>query len=94
MQYISKRENYDFYSLLTAFVGSSGIPCWYRKFMLSAILSPLATVFHVQADQITWLVSAYALAYTLAAPIIGFYQIELIDEKLCLWLFCYYHSIV
>jgi len=54
------------------------------EFMLSAILSPLATVFHVQADQITWLVSAYALAYTLAAPIIGFLSDRIDRRKIVL----------
>lgn len=50
------------------------------EFMLSAILSPLANVFHVQPDQIAWLISAYALAYTLAAPIIG-YLSDRIDKR-------------
>ncbi|MEX6144825.1 MFS transporter [Providencia hangzhouensis] len=54
------------------------------EFMLSAILSPLATVFHVQPDQITWLVSAYALAYTLAAPIIGFLSDRIDRRKIVL----------
>lgn len=54
------------------------------EFMLSAILSPLANVFHVQPDQIAWLISAYALAYTLAAPIIGFLSDRIDKRKIVL----------
>lgn len=42
------------------------------EFMLSAIMSPLAVIFNVQVQQILWLISAYALSYVLAAPIIGY----------------------
>lgn len=42
------------------------------EFMLSAIMSPLAVIFNVQVQQISWLISAYALSYVLAAPIIGY----------------------
>ncbi|WP_333986599.1 MFS transporter [Providencia huaxiensis] len=54
------------------------------EFMLSAIISPLAIVFHVQPEQITWLISAYALAYTLAAPIIGFLSDRIDRRKIVL----------
>lgn len=50
------------------------------EFMLSAILSPLAVVFDVHPEQITWLISAYALAYTLTAPIVG-YLSDRIDKR-------------
>ncbi|EPG7576711.1 MFS transporter [Providencia huaxiensis] len=54
------------------------------EFMLSAIISPLATVFNVRPEQITWLISAYALSYTLAAPIIGFLSDRIDRRKIVL----------
>ncbi|WZB72567.1 MFS transporter [Achromobacter xylosoxidans] len=46
------------------FVGAS-------EFMLSAMLDPLGRAFGVDSGQIAWLVSSYALAYALAAPVFG-----------------------
>ena len=51
-------------SMSVFFVGAS-------EFMLSAMLDPLGRAFGVDSGQITWLVSSYAFAYALAAPVFG-----------------------
>ena len=51
-------------SISVFFVGAS-------EFMLSAMLDPLGRAFGVDSGQIAWLVSSYALAYALAAPVFG-----------------------
>ncbi|HEM8305411.1 MFS transporter [Providencia rettgeri] len=50
------------------------------EFMLSSIMSPLALAFEVPSEQIPWLISSYALAYTLTAPLIG-YLSDRIDKR-------------
>lgn len=52
-------------ALAVFFVGAS-------EFMLSAMLAPLARVFAVSPARAAWLVSSYALAYALAAPVFGY----------------------
>lgn len=52
-------------ALAVFFVGAS-------EFMLSAMLAPLARVFAVAPARAAWLVSSYALAYALAAPVFGY----------------------
>lgn len=42
------------------------------EFMLSAILIPLSVAFDTDAVHIAWLISSYALAYAIAAPILGY----------------------
>lgn len=54
------------------------------EFMLSAIMFPLANVFNVQTSQISWLISAYALSYAVAAPIIGFFSDKMDKRKMLL----------
>ncbi|CCW32316.1 MFS transporter [Xenorhabdus nematophila] len=41
------------------------------EFMLSPMLRPLAEAFKTTTEQVTWLVSGYALAYACAAPVWG-----------------------
>lgn len=52
-------------ALAVFFVGAT-------EFMLSAMLLPLAAAFNTTPAQAAWLVSSYALAYALAAPVFGF----------------------
>ncbi|WP_369311161.1 MFS transporter [Providencia rettgeri] len=54
------------------------------EFMLSAIMAPLANAFKTQTQQISWLVSAYALSYAFAAPIIGFFSDKMDKRKILL----------
>ncbi|HDN2513633.1 TPA: MFS transporter, partial [Providencia rettgeri] len=54
------------------------------EFMLSAIMFPLANAFNVQALQISWLISAYALSYALAAPVVGFLSDKMDKRKMLL----------
>ncbi|EPL9568198.1 MFS transporter [Providencia rettgeri] len=54
------------------------------EFMLSAIMFPLANVFNVGTSQISWLISAYALSYAVAAPIIGFFSDRMDKRKMLL----------
>ena len=51
-------------SLSVFFVGAS-------EFMLAAMLNPLGAAFGTDTAQTTWLISSYALAYAIAAPILG-----------------------
>jgi predicted MFS family arabinose efflux permease len=52
------------FSLAVFFTGAT-------EFMLSPMLQPLATAFKTTPDKAAWLVSGYALAYALAAPVLG-----------------------
>ncbi|MGG4607175.1 MFS transporter [Providencia sp. Me31A] len=54
------------------------------EFMLSAIMSPLAVVFGVVPEQVSWLISVYAVAYTLAAPIVGYISDRIDKRKILL----------
>lgn len=54
------------------------------EFMLSAIMFPLANAFNVQALQISWLISAYAFSYALAAPVVGFFSDKMDKRKMLL----------
>lgn len=51
-------------SLSVFFVGAS-------EFMLAAMLNPLGAAFGTDTAQTTWLISSYALAYAIAAPVLG-----------------------
>ncbi|WP_156585656.1 MFS transporter [Ensifer sp. Root31] len=51
-------------ALAVFFVGAT-------EFMLSTMLSPLATAFDTTPAHASWLVSSYALSYAVAAPIFG-----------------------
>ncbi|MGN4073728.1 MFS transporter, partial [Burkholderia gladioli] len=51
-------------SLSVFFVGTG-------EFMLSAMLAPLGAAFGADTARVAWLVSAYALAYAIAAPLLG-----------------------
>lgn len=51
-------------ALAVFFVGAT-------EFMLSTMLSPLATAFATTPAHASWLVSSYALSYAVAAPIFG-----------------------
>ncbi|UXL05616.1 MFS transporter [Achromobacter xylosoxidans] len=51
-------------SLSVFFVGAS-------EFMLAPMLNPLADAFRASPAQAAWLVSSYAFAYAIAAPILG-----------------------
>ncbi|GAB1850269.1 hypothetical protein MyNCGM683_52640 [Achromobacter xylosoxidans] len=49
-------------SLSVFFVGAS-------EFMLAPMLNPLADAFRASPAQAAWLISSYAFAYAIAAPI-------------------------
>ncbi|WZB66808.1 MFS transporter [Achromobacter xylosoxidans] len=51
-------------SLSVFFVGAS-------EFMLAPMLNPLADAFRASPAQAAWLISSYAFAYAIAAPILG-----------------------
>ncbi|BET96854.1 MFS transporter [Xenorhabdus taiwanensis] len=63
------------FSLIVFFIGA-------MEFMLSPMLNPLADAFRTTPDKITWLVSGYALAYALAAPIFGWLSDRINRRKL------------
>lgn len=52
-------------SMSVFFVGAS-------EFMLSAMLNPLSIEFDTDSVRIAWLISSYAFAYAIAAPILGY----------------------
>jgi len=52
-------------SMSVFFVGAS-------EFMLSAMLNPLSVAFGTNSVRITWLISSYAFAYAIAAPLLGY----------------------
>ena len=60
-------------TLSVYFVGST-------EFMLSSMLSPLASAFKTSLEGAAWLVSSYACAYALAAPLFG-YLSDRIDRR-------------
>ncbi|NIF87201.1 MFS transporter [Burkholderia sp. Cy-637] len=51
-------------SLSVFFIGAG-------EFMLSTMLAPLGAAFRADTTRVAWLVSAYALAYAIAAPLLG-----------------------
>jgi predicted MFS family arabinose efflux permease len=51
-------------SISVFFVGAS-------EFMLSAMLNPLSVAFGTDSVHIAWLISSYAFAYAIAAPLLG-----------------------
>ncbi|MDN4574281.1 arabinose ABC transporter permease [Pandoraea cepalis] len=53
------------FSISVFFVGAS-------EFMLAAMLSPLGIAFGTDSTRITWLISSYAFAYAIAAPLLGY----------------------
>ncbi|MBD1226432.1 MFS transporter [Xenorhabdus griffiniae] len=63
------------FSLILFFIGA-------MEFMLSPMLNPLADAFRTTIDKVTWLVSGYALAYALAAPIFGWLSDRINRHKL------------
>nr|WP_306309222.1 MFS transporter [Xenorhabdus anantnagensis] len=63
------------FSLSVFFIGA-------MEFMLSPMLKPLADAFKTTTDKATWLVSGYALAYALAAPIFGWLSDRINRRKL------------
>lgn len=65
------------FSLIVFFIGAT-------EFMLSPMLKPLADAFRTTTDKVTWLVSCYALAYALAAPIFGWLSDRINRRKLLL----------
>ncbi|OKP08502.1 MFS transporter [Xenorhabdus thuongxuanensis] len=65
------------FSLIVFFIGAT-------EFMLSPMLKPLAEAFRTTTDKATWLVSGYALAYALAAPIFGWLSDRINRRKLLL----------
>ncbi|PHM60233.1 MFS transporter [Xenorhabdus ishibashii] len=65
------------FSLIVFFIGAT-------EFMLSPMLKPLADAFRTTTDKTTWLVSGYALAYALAAPIFGWLSDRINRRKLLL----------
>ncbi|MBI6547347.1 MFS transporter [Xenorhabdus lircayensis] len=64
-------------SLAVFFVGA-------MEFMLSPMLQPLAEAFKTTTDKTAWLISSYALAYALAAPIFGWLSDRINRRKLLL----------
>ncbi|MEQ1974414.1 MFS transporter [Xenorhabdus sp. SGI240] len=63
------------FSFIVFFIGAT-------EFMLSPMLKPLADEFRTTTDKATWLVSGYALAYALAAPIFGWLSDRINRRKL------------
>ncbi|PHM24624.1 MFS transporter [Xenorhabdus ehlersii] len=63
------------FSLIVFFIGA-------MEFMVSPMLNPLADAFRTTTDKATWLVSGYALAYALAAPIFGWLSDRINRRKL------------
>ncbi|MBC8949225.1 MFS transporter [Xenorhabdus sp. TS4] len=63
------------FSLIVFFIGA-------MEFMVSPMLNPLADAFRTTTDKATWLVSGYALAYSLAAPIFGWLSDRINRRKL------------
>ncbi|MDX7998501.1 MFS transporter [Xenorhabdus sp. Reich] len=54
------------------------------EFMLSPMLKPLSEAFNTTTDKVSWLVSGYALAYALTAPIFGWLSDRIGRRKLFL----------
>ncbi|PHM74241.1 MFS transporter [Xenorhabdus kozodoii] len=54
------------------------------EFMLSPMLKPLAEAFKTTTDKAAWLVSGYAFAYALSAPIFGWLSDRINRRKLLL----------
>nr|WP_255609262.1 MFS transporter [Methylosinus sp. Sm6] len=60
-------------ALVVYFVGAT-------EFMLSPMLAPLGAAFDVTPARAAWLVSSYAFAYALAAPVFGYFS-DRIDRR-------------
>ncbi|WP_416775751.1 MFS transporter [Xenorhabdus budapestensis] len=65
------------FSFAVFFIGAT-------EFMLSPMLKPLAEAFETTTDKAAWLVSSYALAYALSAPIFGWLSDRISRYKLLL----------
>lgn len=64
-------------SMAVFFVGAS-------EFMLAAMLDPLSVAFGTDSVRIVWLISAYALAYAIAAPLMGYLSDRIHRSRLLL----------
>lgn len=64
-------------SMSVFFVGAS-------EFMLTAMLNPLAEAFGAGSARVTWLISSYAFAYAIAAPVFGHLSDRLDRRRLLL----------
>ncbi|AOM42812.1 arabinose ABC transporter permease [Xenorhabdus hominickii] len=65
------------FSLAVFFIGAT-------EFMLSPMLKPLAEAFKTTTSKAVWLISVYALAYAIAAPIFGWLSARINRRKLVL----------
>lgn len=54
------------------------------EFMLSSMFPPIAKAFDTSIDKVSFLISAYALAYALAAPVLGYFSDRINKVKLLL----------
>jgi predicted MFS family arabinose efflux permease len=59
------------------FVGAS-------EFMLAAMLNPLSVAFGTDSTSIAWLISTYAFAYAIAAPLLGYLSDRIDRSRLLL----------
>jgi len=64
-------------SMSVFFVGAS-------EFMLSAMLNPLSVAFDTDSASIAWLISSYAFAYAIAAPLLGYLSDRINRSRLLL----------
>ncbi|RDU99545.1 MFS transporter [Trinickia dinghuensis] len=64
-------------SMSVFFVGAS-------EFMLSAMLNPLSVAFGTDSVSISWLISSYAFAYAIAAPLLGYLSDRINRSRLLL----------
>lgn len=81
---MSKREYYDLHSLLTAFICSSGIPCWHRRIHVVGYYIAVSNCVSCSARTDYLADIGLCLAYTLAAPIIGFLSDRIDRRKIVL----------
>ncbi|MDX7988649.1 MFS transporter [Xenorhabdus sp. 12] len=65
------------FSFIVFFIGAT-------EFMLSPMLKPLTEAFNTTMEKAAWLISGYALAYALAAPILGWLSDRINRHKLFL----------
>ncbi|PHM45364.1 drug-export protein [Xenorhabdus mauleonii] len=65
------------FSFIVFFIGAT-------EFMLSPMLKPLTEAFNTTMEKATWLISGYAFAYALAAPILGWLSDRINRHKLFL----------
>ena len=64
-------------SMSVFFVGAS-------EFMLSAMLNPLSAAFGTDSVHVAWLISSYAFAYAVAAPLLGYLSDRINRSRLLL----------